>query len=184
MYKFSAKGQKWLKIFHLLFVCLWTGGAFALLTLNALRGEATTGDMLAGVNAAFHQVDFLIVVIGGAFGCTLTGLLYSLFTPWGFARHGWIVIKWIATIICILVGTFFLGPWEEGMLALSRSMGLAALSSPEYISMQRGTDWVAPIQTGMWVVLIILSVLKPWPNIRKKKKAPESSHAVTSSRQQ
>ena len=34
MKQFSANGQKWLKSFHLLFACLWAGGAVAVNVIN------------------------------------------------------------------------------------------------------------------------------------------------------
>lgn len=169
MYSFPAKSQKWLKIFHIIFACAWMGGALSLLSLNALRAAASSDGMLVGINMAFHQVDMYIVVIIGALGCAVTGLLYSLFTPWGFIKHGWVLAKWIATLFCMVSGTFLLGPWEEGMLALSQTKGLAATADELYAAMQAGSNWMSPLQTVLHVFMIVISVLKPWSNWRSKK---------------
>ena len=51
--------------------------------------------------------DYLIIV--GAVGCVLTGILYGLFTNWGFFRHRWITIKWLLTVLMVAMGIF---PWD------------------------------------------------------------------------
>jgi hypothetical protein len=38
-----------------------------------------------------------------------------------FFKHGWMIFKWIVTIVTILFGTFFLGPWETTMMEISAS---------------------------------------------------------------
>ena len=47
------------------------------------------------------------LIIGGANGCLLTGILYAAFTMWGFFRYIWMTIKWILTAFMIATGTFF-----------------------------------------------------------------------------
>lgn len=170
MYRFSSNGQKWLKTFHIVFACAWIGGAFSLLALHALRADAENHGMLVGINMSFHQVDMYVVVLIGALGCTLTGLFYSLFTPWGFSRHGWVLAKWAATLLCVLSGTFLLGPWEEGMLAISRDKGLESLTDELYTAMRGGIAWMAPMQTALHLFMVAISVFKPWSNWRNKKK--------------
>lgn len=78
-----------------------------------------------------------IVVIPGAIGSLLTGLLYSLFSNWGFFKHNWLTFKWIVTVTAILFGTFFLGPWETAMMEISGKIGLASLTDSAYLYNQQ-----------------------------------------------
>jgi len=169
MKKISAKGQRWLKGFHLIAVSCWIGGAVSLLMLYFLKDGVTDGEVLYGINQSIHHVDMMVVVIPGAFGCLLTGLIYSIFTKWGFFRHGWIIFKWTVTITAILFGTFFLGPWETRMMEISGELGMAALVDPDYLYNQRMAFMFGMVQTLVLLITLFISIFKPWKNIGKDK---------------
>ncbi|MUM77954.1 DUF2269 family protein [Pseudodesulfovibrio sp. F-1] len=160
--------QKWLKGLHLLAVACWVGGGVSLLMLYFLKHGVDDGGVLYGMNRAIHHVDMAVVVIPGAFGCLLTGLAYSLLTGWGFFRHGWLILKWVATLVAILFGTFFLGPWETAMMDISGEMGIAALDDPAYLANQRLNFAWGTVQVAALVALIWISIFKPWKNVREK----------------
>ncbi|WP_285907592.1 DUF2269 family protein [Pseudodesulfovibrio pelocollis] len=163
-------GQRWLKGLHLLAVACWVGGGVSLLMLYFLKAGVDDGGVLYGMNQAIHHVDMAVVVIPGAFGCLLTGLAYSLLTGWGFFRHGWLILKWVATVAAILFGTFFLGPWETAMMNISGELGLAALDDPAYLANQRLNFVWGAVQVAGLVALIWISVFKPWKNLRSKRR--------------
>ncbi|SHN57192.1 hypothetical protein [Desulfovibrio litoralis] len=164
--KISTQTQKWLKILHLLSVSFWIGGAVSIAILHLLRSETYALEgMLAGIDAASRIIDLVVVIIGGAVFTSLTGLFYSLFTPWGFVRHKWIIVKWATTIFCILFGTFYLGPWEQNMADLSLTLGNKAFVTPEYQWLRVRHLAFGSIQVFILMLLVLVSVLKPW---RKK----------------
>ncbi len=78
MKKLSANGQKWLKCFHLLFVCLWVAGVIAMALMIYLM-KATDGMELYGIDISKKFIDDFIIIPGGI-GSFVTGLLYSIFT--------------------------------------------------------------------------------------------------------
>ncbi|MEE9905154.1 hypothetical protein [Chlorobium sp.] len=162
MRKLSAKGLKWLKGFHLIAVGFWTGGALSLLSLYFLKNGITDGSELHGINRSIHHVDMNIVVIPGAIGCLLTGLIYSLFSNWGFFRHTWLTVKWIVTVSAILFGTFFLGPWETAMMDISGNIGIAALQDPSYLWNQRMNLIFGSAQVLLLLATVFISIFKPW----------------------
>ncbi|NDV21010.1 hypothetical protein GO013_16485 [Pseudodesulfovibrio sp. JC047] len=129
------------------------------------------GGVLYGINQAIHYIDIKIIVILGAFGCLLTGFTYSLFSRWGFFRHGWMILKWIITIAAILFGMFYLGPWEVAMMNLSGQLGLAALTDAAYLQYEFLHAFFGTVQALVLVGLLFISIFKPWKNIRKQKKA-------------
>lgn len=166
MKKLSPSGQRWLKGFHLATVGCWIGGGVALLLLYFLKNGVADGGVLYGINRSIHHVDMMVVVLPGAIGCLVTGLTYSIFTKWGFFNHNWLIYKWIVTVVAILFGTFYLGPWETTMMEISGKLGLKALTDPDYLYNQRMNLVFGTVQVLILVVTVFISVFKPW-----KKKA-------------
>ena len=162
MIKIKAKGLKWLKGFHLIAVSCWVGGAVSLLLLYFLKNGVDDGGVLYGINQAIHHVDMAVVVIPGAFGCLITGLVYSAFSNWGFFKHNWLIFKWIATVAAILFGTFFLGPWETTMMEISGKLGLLSLSDPAYRFNEKMNLIFGTLQVLVLIITIFISILKPW----------------------
>lgn len=173
MPKLKAKGLKWLKGFHLIAVCCWIGGGVALVLLYFLKNGVTNGNVLYGINQSTHHVDMSVVVIPGAFGCLITGFVFSAFSNWGFFKHTWIVFKWIVTIVASLFGYFFLGPWETAMVEISGKLGISSLSDPQYLYNENMHFIFATIQILMLLSIIFISIFKPWKSIKTKKRITE-----------
>jgi uncharacterized membrane protein len=162
MTKLGAKGLRWLKGFHLIAVSCWLGGAVALLLLYFLKNGLRDGGVLYGVNQSIHHIDMVVVVIPGAFGCLITGLIYSSFSNWGFFKHNWLIFKWIVTVAAILFGTFFLGPWETTMMEISGKLGMASLSDQAYLYNQKMNLIFGGIQCFVLMITLFISIFKPW----------------------
>ncbi len=171
MLQLKARGLRWLKGFHLLAVACWLGGAVSLLLLYFLKAGVADGGVLYGINRSIHHVDMSVVVVPGAFGCLLTGLLYSSFSHWGFFRHPWLVCKWIVTVAAILFGTFFLGPWETAMMEISGEIGGKAQADPAYLYNERMNLVFGAAQTLALVILVFISIFKPWHSARQRTRA-------------
>jgi len=148
----------WLKGAHLLFVCLWVGGALGVMVIQNGGGA---GEALAGRDLAARLVDDF-VVIPGAMGSLLTGLLYSLFTPWGFFRHRWVTVKWFITLYGVLFGTFFLGPWLNSLGPVSAKLGGGAIGDYAYMRARDLNSFWGGVQICTLVFALVISVLKPW----------------------
>jgi large-conductance mechanosensitive channel len=168
MVKLSSHGLKWLKGFHLLTVAFWVGGGFAMLMLYFLNETAIDGQVLFGINKSIHMIDIGVVVIPGAFGCLITGLIYSTFSSWGFFKHKWIIFKWIVTVGAILMGMFFLGPWETTMMELSGDLGISALKNEEYQYVEKMGFIFGTVQFLLLAVTIFISIFKPWECKKQK----------------
>jgi len=169
MPKLSAKGLRWLKGFHLIAVSCWVGGAVALMLLYFLKNRVTDGGVLYGINQSIHHVDMVVVVIPGAFGCLITGLLYSAFSNWGFFKHKWLIFKWIVTVAAILFGTFLLGPWETTMMEISGKLSMSSLNDQSYLYNQKMNVIFGGIQCIVLMITVFISIFKPW-----KKKKPKN----------
>jgi len=130
--------------------------------LYFLKSGVTDGGVLYGINQSIHHVDKIVVVIPGAFGCLVTGLIYSSFSNWGFFKHAWLILKWIVTVSAILFGTFFLGPWETTMMEISGKLGMSSLSDQAYLYNERMNFIFGTIQVSILITTIFISIFKPW----------------------
>ncbi len=177
MIKFNPNVQRWLKGLHVLFCCLWTGSCFTLIGMQ-MGLSADSGASLWGMDISKKFVDDFIL-IPGAIGAFLTGLLLSWLTNWGFIKYTWIVIKWLVTIGCILFGSFFLGPWLNAMPEITKLQGIYALENPLYLQLKQIHTWGAFAQTIILVITVFLSILKPWGRFgRMKKNIPDMEKEI------
>ena len=166
MKKISPKAQRWLKSFHIFFAGLWVGAA-ACLTLKNFFINPDNGMELYGIIVTLKFVDDLIL-IPGAVGSLLTALIYSLWTNWGWFKHRWITVKWCINIFGLIFGTFFLGPWLNGLPPIVKKLGLDALSDPTYLHNRRMLMTLGTIQAATVFFAVFISVLKPWRKRVKK----------------
>jgi uncharacterized membrane protein len=166
MIRLKARGMRWLKGFHLLAVSCWIGGAVALMMLYFIKADLDNGGVLYGINRSIHHIDMAVIVLPGAFGCLITGIICSAFTSWGFFKYKWLILKWIITVVAIIFGTFWLGPWETNMMEISRDLGISALSDPTYLYNQEMNFFFGGVQCLILIITLFISIFKPW----KKKK--------------
>ena len=160
MKKLSGKGQKWLKGFHILFACLWIGAAVCLALMNLFM-KSTDGMQLYGINLSMKFIDDYVIV-PGAVGSLLTGLIYSIYTGWGWFKHNWIIIKWVINIFGVIFGTFWLGPWVNGLAPISKAEGLAALSNQTYLHNVHMVLYWGTFQLCTLIFAVFISIQKPW----------------------
>ena len=103
-----------------------------------------------------------VVVVPGAIGCLVTGLLYSICSNWGFFKHRWLIFKWVVTVVVILFGTFFLGPWETNMMVISGELGIASLGDAFYLYNEKMNIIFGSLQVLLLITTIFISIFKPW----------------------
>jgi len=165
MKKFNSKQTQILKIAHIFFFIMWIGGGIALTTLMFVADPLLPDDVYMKFRSMQVVDDFLI--IPGALGCFVAGIIYGVFTNWGFFKHNWLIVKWIMTVLQILFGTFALGPWLNGNVDIARDLRGAALSNPEFLNNIMNIKIWGTLQVSLLLFMAVISVLKPW----KKKKA-------------
>ena len=157
----SPKGMKTLKAFHLILIMMWTIGVF---TMCLLYWKPTS----SGLEYLYNQqtamfIDYALV-IPGAILTVVTGIIYGIFTKWGFFKYRWITVKWIAGILVILIGTFGLHPLAEVIIEQAVPVANDSVCFPtDYFGMKpQIVSYTAIAQGLMLVFLITVSVFKPW----------------------
>lgn len=165
MKKLNTKLTRILKILHIIFFVSWIGGGIALTILMFIAQPAFPDDIYMKCRSMQVIDDFII--IPGALGALFTGLVYSIWTMWGFYKHNWIIIKWVLTIIQILFGTFALGPWINGNVDITMKLRGASLSDPVFLNNVSHIELWGTVQVIFLLFVVVISVLKPWKSNSK-----------------
>ena len=132
-----------------------------MMLLAFVKGYTPQGDELYAVNACIKLLDDYII-IPSAFGCLITGLLICWLTNWGFIKFNWVIVKWVATVAQIIFGTFWLGPWTNNATAIADADRINALHNAIYLYDRHMNNIWGSVQVAFLVVLVFISVFKPW----------------------
>jgi hypothetical protein len=165
MKKLGPKGQRWLKGFHSFFACMWVGAAIVL-SVKQFFVNASSGGELYGITSTMDFID-IFIIIPGAIGVLITGLIYSIWTNWGWFKHNWIAVKWMICLYGVVFGTYPLGPWMSDLAHISKVHGLSALSNPTYLHNQTMLYIFGTFQVLTLIFAVFLTALKPWKKKRK-----------------
>ncbi len=161
MKQFTVKQQRWLKGFHLLSVSIWLTCGIVMLSFSHIASEINSGDQLYMLNYLTDFIDMKILVPAAIF-TLLTGLLYSVYTKWGFFKHRWLLFKWVVTVAIIITGTIFTGPWIEEMANMAKRDGIAVLHNSHYIMINRSQFIIGLCMNITLIFTLFISVFKPW----------------------
>ena len=94
--------RKLLLTAHIIFSVGWIGAVIAYLALDVMIATSQDTQML---RAAYLMMALITryVIVPLALASLLTGIVISLFTPWGLFRHYWVVISLLLTFIVTVV---------------------------------------------------------------------------------
>ena len=160
MKKLSPNAHKWLKCFHVLAAGVWIGTSLSLSAKQFFINPTREGE-LYGILSTLDFVD-LCVLVPGAIGTLITGIIYSVWTNWGWFRHRFITVKWIICLFGVSFGTYPLGPWLSGMVRISGEQGLASFTNPTFMHNRSMLLIFGTFQCPTLLFAYFLSVLKPW----------------------
>jgi hypothetical protein len=164
MRKISPKIQPWLKFIHTVFACMWVGSGI-ILCAKQLTISATDGKEFYGIMSTLDFIDMKILV-PGAFGVLLTGLIYSIWTNWGWFKHRWVTVKWIICIFGIIFGWHPLGTLMSSLVEISKVKGLDALTDPVFIHNQNMMIIFGTFQLVTILTAVCITAIKPWRKIK------------------
>ncbi|MBD2626050.1 hypothetical protein [Trichormus variabilis] len=177
MKKLSVKPKNWLLSLHVISGGIWLGTVVCLMGSAILNRDTPNGDGLYAINLVLKFMDDWII-IPSAMLSLLTGGLLCWLTIWGFTKHYWVIVKWVATLTLITTGTIWLGPWLNAMTAISEVEKSQVLHSQLYVVNQRGVIIGGLIQTSCLLAIMVISVIKPWGR-RVIKQIKETQEAVS-----
>jgi hypothetical protein len=154
MRKIGSPGLKFLKMMHLLLIVLFLGGILSSLAL-LMSLDLTDFNQVYLTYRNFGVISDQVVKIG-AQGTILLGLIYGLFTRWGFIKH-----KWLLFIIQTVVGILVVDNLMTANLTLLETQKALALDNSIFIHNHYIRFYVVIAQIGLTLLALILSVLKP-----------------------
>ncbi len=158
--KMPSKGMKMLKIFHLVFSFIWFVGALLLFIISLFLHPENSSEALIYAQVLDFIDTWLIIL--GANGVFFTGLLYGIWTKWGFVKHRWILLKWIIVVVLILYGVFTLKPLVKCNIHIAETMKNSLSEYPLYFENLTKISIGGSIQLAFLLYLIYISVFKPF----------------------
>lgn len=160
----DANGMKILKICHILCGIMWIGGVMALVSIMLGTHPIIPEQIFI---AARDQliIDEWFLIPGGV-GIVITSIVYSFFTKWGFSRFRWIEVKWILTIILVVIGKAYMGVLIERNMEYAKQMLCENISSEPFFTNVYNVAIAGIVQLIGFMVILILSVVKPWNRVK------------------
>lgn len=153
-------------VVHVAAAAGWLGLTLGLL---ALAISANVTDSTAMIEAAARSMkvftDWLVLPV--ALLTLLSGLVLSLGTPWGLARHCWVYTKFWLTLVTIAASAFALRPGvNDAVETISSGAGL-----PDPLGLMMGPI----VSFSAYVFMTVISVLKPWGLTRRGRRLRSAS---------
>ena len=139
---------------------MWVGAAIVL-SVKQFFVHPSNGGELYGIMSTMDFID-IFIIIPGAIGVLLTGLIYSIWTNWVWLKHNWIVVKWVICLYGVIFGTYPLGPWMSGLAHISKEQGMAALADPTYMHNRTMLLVFGTFQAATLIFAVWITALKPW----------------------
>lgn len=147
--------MQWLRVLHILSMSIWFGAVVCIGSLAFIcffQLSETDFLTIAPLVPELYQK----VVMPAAIFTIIQGIVYGLFTNWGFLKHKWVLFKWILVLLIIFctgwggIGNMFavLDHVEKSGFAGGFTDGGMVLL---FIS----------LQIIFMIIMIILSVFKP-----------------------
>ncbi|TYR79221.1 hypothetical protein FZC66_16535 [Priestia megaterium] len=154
MKRLGDKPKKAILSAHVIFVAVWLGTSICSLILLLFQPETSDLTQLSTVRSIVRAF-FFGLLIPSAIGSIKTGILLSVFTHWGLTKHYWIMVKWIVSASMIAWLTLFIGKW---LFINSTSLFNQDMVVVGFI-----------VQTFLLLMLVVISVFKPWGKVAKAK---------------
>ncbi|WP_031106849.1 hypothetical protein [Streptomyces sp. NRRL S-146] len=156
--KLNRRSRRAALVVHVTVSAGWLGLSLGLLALGITA--ATTGSpatVEASVRAMKLFADWLLLPV--AFLTLLSGLLLSLGTKWGLARHRWVYTKFWLTLATTTATVLALRP------GVNSAVTAVAAGGP---LPDAGDVLFGPVVSlSAYVFMTVISVLKPWGKTRR-----------------
>lgn len=169
----SRPARRAFLVVHVVASASWLGLSLGLLALGI--AAVTTHSAVTvetSVRAMKLFADWLLLPV--AFLTLLSGLVLSLGTPWGLARHRWVYTKFWLTLATTAATVLVLRPGLNSMVH-----DVAAGEPP---ADSRGVLMGPIVSLTSYVFMTVISVLKPWGLTRRGRRHRASQRASHTAR--
>lgn len=171
--KLSRPVRRAALVVHVIASAGWLGltlGLLALAVTAATTGSAVTVE--ASVRAMKLFADWLLLPV--AFLTLVSGLVLSLGTQWGLARHRWVYVKFWLTLATTTATAFALRP--------GLGSTVDAVAGGEPLPDATGLMMGPVVSLSAYVFMTVISILKPWGPTRRGRRLRAGSARPRSGR--
>jgi len=163
----NASGKKILKSIHIILVSIWIGALFIILFMQIIKSSAFDIVDYVPVNKLIFRI-FDGVIVNISIAVAISGLVFSLFTNWGFFKFRWIIIKWLSVLLLAAIIIVFAVPSFNGMAALSDTFGVKSYNMVDYLKTEYDVYIYTILQLTILIFIVFISVIKPWGQRKQK----------------
>ncbi|MCB1323616.1 MAG: hypothetical protein H7A21_16030 [Spirochaetales bacterium] len=164
----STRWKNSILVLHILITAAWTGSVVAILTLAfAKQAFPHTPTQLLETDRTILLLHDVLASNAGLL-LVFTGLLFSMFTRWGFVKFYWVALKWLGLAFTFVWVLFFVAPSIAEMNALADLLNDGAAAESEaallvrYSKAGQRVMVYCLLELLALVLLVALSVYKPW----------------------
>ena len=143
---------------HVGFSVGWLGAAYCMLVLGVTGLFAEDTELRIACYELMHLFDRAVNIPLGT-SMLVTGLVVSLRTKWGLIRHRWVLTKFIASTLVLILAPVLSVPRVEHTIALLDAGAELGATPVEIITIS--VSIVATL-----TAMTIISIFKPWGRTR------------------
>lgn len=168
MRKLSANSLKALRAAHIIAAAVWTGClacvVFALTGIAASPPEGAYAllSLMLGID--------LWLIIPAVAVMSLTAIAFGIASSWGFARHRWVVTKWVLFFVAVIPASVLFVPACESMQAALATLGGAAFSTEGFQADHARLIALNVYLVALSAIMITISACKPWGKTKRAEK--------------
>lgn len=165
----SLGNKRVLLSIHIFFISLWIGAVVTILLLHLLKHQSFDVYQRDVVDKIVFTL-FDLIIMNASIAVAISGMLFSIFTNWGFVKFYWIIIKWSLLLLLAIMIIFLTSPAINGMASLSDVFQETVLNQEHYLQFENQSFLYLMIQFVTLILIVFISVFKPWGQRRTKRK--------------
>ena len=152
----SPRGMKLMRVIHIVAAQIWFGAVICIFGFALYCFNNTAVEQFLVLAPMIPEL-YKMVVLPAAIACILQGIIYGIFSPWGFVKFKWVLAKWILAILVVLCTGM------GGIGQMFMIVDTVQKSNLQHITLYDGTVFFIFIggQMLLLCIMTILSVLKP-----------------------
>ncbi|MFD2043799.1 hypothetical protein ACFSTA_06870 [Ornithinibacillus salinisoli] len=161
--KLSMTARRGLITLHILFAAIMLGNMTTFLILSITSATTDDVSVMKSCYAIMHVLSKTSIK-AATIGTTITGILLSLWTKWGFFKFKWVIVKEVLTVFLIVLNI-----WGMYGLTLNNLQELTVTGNGYNLSESQLTLWAGVIIQLISLIFIFgISVFKPWGQRKKR----------------
>ena len=154
---------------HILLISLWIGTLVIILLLHLLKHQSFGAFQIDVIDKIVFTL-FDLIIMNVSVAVAISGLLFSIFTNWGFLKFYWIITKWSLLLLLAIMIIFLASPAINGMASLSDVYKENVFYQEHYLQFENQSFLYILIQFITFTLIVFISVFKPWGQRRTKRK--------------